>query len=264
MGQQAGIGGSCLCGSVGFALRGPLRDVVICHCHWCRKSSGHVFASAAIAEQGLDLHRPGALAWYRSSPGVRRGFCAGCGSSLFWLEAEGQVRFAPGALDAPALLRIRGQIFEESAGDYYTPSGRAPRVGTAPARLDCSCLCGETGFSVPGPAGEITACHCSGCRKSSGHFGASFAVDEAAVDWHGRATVAEFVLAGSGHEAATRGFCRICGSSLYHRDPDGSFQVEAGAVDGRTGGRLAQHLCVAQKGSYYELTDDLPQNEGRA
>ena len=262
MDDRPGIGGSCLCGSVGFALRGPLRDVVICHCHWCRKSSGHAFACGAVAEQGLDLYRPGALAWYRSSPGVRRGFCSGCGSSLFWLGAEGQVHFAAGALDAPAPLALQGQVFEESAGDYYTPSGRAPRVGAAPGRLDCSCLCGETGFSVPGPAGEITACHCTACRKSSGHYGASFAVE--AVQWHGQATVAEFVPDGSGHQAATRGFCRVCGSSLYHRDPDGSLHVEAGAVDGPTGGRLAQHLCVAQKGLYYELTDGLPQQDGRA
>lgn len=259
MNLSAGIGGSCLCGSVGFRLRGPMRGVVICHCDWCRKFSGHAFASAAIAEQGLDLYRPGALAWFRSSPGVRRGFCADCGASLFWLEGAGQVRFAAGALDDPLPLPGLGHIFEASAGDYYAPEGPPPPVRSSPERLDCSCLCGEIGFSVPGPAGDITACHCAECRKSSGHYAASFAVDEAAVRWHVRAPLAEYVPEDG---TATRGYCRICGSSLYAREPDGSFRVEAGAVDGPTGGQLALHLCTAQKGSYYDVNDGLPQREG--
>ena len=258
MDDRPGIGGSCLCGSVRFVLRGPLRDVVICHCHMCRKSSGHVFASGAVAEQGLDLERSGALAWYRSSPGVRRGFCAGCGSSLFWLGDAGQVRFAAGALDDPAALRLRGQIFADSAGDYYRPSGPPLPVRSAPERLECSCLCGEVGFSVPGPAGEITACHCSACRKSSGHYAASFTVEEAAVRWHVRAPLAELTPEDG---SATRGYCRICGSSLYTRG-QGAFRVAAGAVDGETGGRLARHICTGQKAGYYDLDDGLPQSEG--
>ena len=38
--------------------------------------------------------------------------------------------------------------------------------------------------------------------------------------------------------------------------------VEAGAVDGPTGGRLAGHIFVAEKGSHYEIEDGLPQYPG--
>ena len=32
--------GSCLCGAVAFEITGPLRPVIACHCHQCRKQTG--------------------------------------------------------------------------------------------------------------------------------------------------------------------------------------------------------------------------------
>ena len=58
---------------------------------------------------------------------------------------------------------------------------------------------------------------------------------------------------------ALRGFCTGCGSSLYFRASDGAFSVEAGAVDGPTGSRLAGHIHMADAGDYYVLDDGLPQ-----
>ena len=37
--------GGCLCGAVRYEVRGPLRDVLICHCTECRRWSGHLFAA---------------------------------------------------------------------------------------------------------------------------------------------------------------------------------------------------------------------------
>ena len=116
-----------------------------------------------------------------------------------------------------------------------------------------SCLCGEVRFSVAGPVGEITACHCTQCRKTSGHFAASF--DVAALDFVARGTLAEYVKPGGG----VRGFCSRCGSSLWFRSRDGDVSVEAGAVDGPTGARLAGHIFTSDKGDYYAISDGLPQ-----
>ena len=102
--------------------------------------------------------------------------------------------------------------------------------------------------------GEVTACHCHQCRKLSGHFAASFDVAEDALIWSAR-QVQEFVSPGG----AARGFCPGCGSSLYFRAADGGFSLEAGCIDNPTGGRLAAHIHVADKGDYYALTDGLPQ-----
>ncbi|MDP4034539.1 MAG: GFA family protein [Pseudorhodobacter sp.] len=104
----------------------------------------------------------------------------------------------------------------------------------------------------------MTACHCTQCRKLSGHYSASFETDEAGVAWQARASVAEYATPGGGQ----RGFCTTCGSSMYFRAADGAFSVEAGVIGGPTGGRLDSHIFVANKGDYYSLDDGLPQHPG--
>lgn len=63
-------------------------------------------------------------------------------------------------------------------------------------------------------------------------------------------------------EKVRRGFCSICGSSLFF---DAVFRdwtsISMGAIDGPTGVKLKQHIFVADKGDYYEIGDGLPQND---
>ena len=60
-----------------------------------------------------------------------------------------------------------------------------------------------------------------------------------------------------------RGFCRVCGSSLFW-DPRGQdfVYISAGTLDPPTGLRAAGHVWLSQAGDYYEITDDLPRAEG--
>ncbi len=59
-----------------------------------------------------------------------------------------------------------------------------------------------------------------------------------------------------------RGFCSTCGSSLFwdptERDWIG---IAMGAFEAPTGTRIRIHIHVASKGDYYDITDELPQNE---
>lgn len=249
--------GSCLCGEVVFEVEGPLRDVIACHCTQCRKTSGHYWAATSAPHEWFRLVRDAGLVWYRSSPTAQRGHCGHCGATLFWQpEGEARISFSPGALEGVTGVQTAEHIFTEDGGDYY-PESTAPR--TAPgARLRSSCLCGACAFDLPAPAGPITACHCTQCRKLSGHFSASFDVPETALVWESRGALAEFTTPGGG----TRGFCRDCGSSLWFRAADGAFSVEAGGIDGPTGGHLAAHIFVADRGDYYSLDDGLPQFDG--
>ena len=240
--------GSCLCGGVEFEVDAPLRPVILCHCTQCRKQSGHVWAASAVAVSGLRLLRSGTLAWYAASDAARRGFCSDCGAFLFWQATGGdQISFAAGAMDGPTGLSVAEEWYLEDAGDYYSDP--------APAKaLTGSCLCGANRFTLDGPMGGVTACHCTQCRKTSGHFAASFDVDETSVDWAGR-LVREHVTPGG----AVRGFCPRCGASLYFRAADGAYSLEAGCVDNPTGGRLVAHVHVTNKGDYYALADGVPQ-----
>ena len=119
-----------------------------------------------------------------------------------------------------------------------------------------SCLCGAVTFEVSVPLPAPDACHCSKCRKHSGHVFASTDVPRAAVAIRGEDHIAWYTSS----EKARRGFCRTCGSSLFwdplFRDWIG---VAMGAFDQPTETHLGVHIFVADKGDYYDIVDGLPQ-----
>jgi hypothetical protein len=111
--------GGCLCGEIRYEVRGPLRDVVICHCSRCRRTHGHAAAYAACERSHLALIAAGSLRWYEADE-RERGFCCECGASLFWHElGSDQVSIAAGTLDPPTGLLTAAQIFTRDRGDYY-------------------------------------------------------------------------------------------------------------------------------------------------
>ena len=244
--------GGCLCGAVRFHLDPPLREVIACHCRQCRKTSGHFWAATSVPLERFHLAESKGLRWFHSSAKARRGFCVTCGASLFWEPfGEGRISVAAGTLDGPTGLSLASDWFLEDVGDYYSGGSAVPETLTG------ACLCGKNHFTLPGLVREVTACHCRQCRKTSGHFAASFDVDEAALAWQARAST-EYKTPGGGQ----RGFCGSCGGSLYFRAKDGSFSVEAGIIDNPTGGQLTRHIFTADKGDYYDLADGLAQNPG--
>ena len=122
------ITGSCECGAVMFELSDTLRQVVACHCTQCRKTSGHYWAATSVPTQNLQLVTARDLKWYRSSNTARRGFCTGCGSSLFYeLDGEQRISVAAGTLDGATGLSTSKHIFVKDRGDYYHIACQAPQ-----------------------------------------------------------------------------------------------------------------------------------------
>lgn len=120
--------GSCLCGAVRFVVDGALPQPDICHCGQCRKQSGHVFASADVPKSALLVTGAEAVAWYRSSEKVRRGFCSRCGSTLFWEPLHRDwIGVAMGAFDGPTATRAHMHIFVAEKGDYYDIADGLPQ-----------------------------------------------------------------------------------------------------------------------------------------
>ena len=125
-------------------------------------------------------------------------------------------------------------------------------------RATGGCLCGAVRYEVRGPLRAIVACHCSQCRRQTGHFMASTScrredlalTREDGLRWY------------QSSASARRGFCGQCGSALFW-EGKGSDRVSiaAGSLDGRTGLKIAQHIFVADKGDYYAIADGLPQAE---
>lgn len=120
-----------------------------------------------------------------------------------------------------------------------------------------SCLCGAVSFEVEGELQAPDACHCSQCRKQSGHFWASTDVPTEALTLKGEDNITWYQAS----ERVRRGFCRTCGSFLFW-DPifHPRIAIAMGAFDPPTDTRLHTHIYVADKGDYYEIADGLPQN----
>jgi hypothetical protein len=77
--------GACLCGAVAFGFSGPSLWCAHCHCSLCRRAHGAAFVTwVGVAEDRFDLVKKTGLRWYQSSDIAKRGFCADCGSSLFF------------------------------------------------------------------------------------------------------------------------------------------------------------------------------------
>ncbi|WP_246100219.1 GFA family protein [Cereibacter sediminicola] len=121
--------GACLCGAVAFEADGEARPVVACHCNECRKWSGHFWAATSVPLDRFRLTRDEGLRWFRASDRASRGFCALCGSSLFWKPDDSdRMSFSPGALDGATGLRMGHHIFMAEAGDYYRVNDGTPEL----------------------------------------------------------------------------------------------------------------------------------------
>jgi hypothetical protein len=129
--QDVRATGRCLCGAVRYEVRGPLRDILLCHCEECRRWSGYLGAFTSARVEHLAVADDTALAWIdspQSDRRARRGFCAECGSSLFWQPAESErINIAAGTLDRPTGLRVAGHWYTRHAGDFDELADDLPR-----------------------------------------------------------------------------------------------------------------------------------------
>ena len=118
-----------------FNTPSPLRPVIACHCSQCRKSSGHFVAATSAARDKVAI--TGEVTWYQSSERARRGFCATCGSQMFWDGLSDNLSIFAGCFDGVTGVTISGHIFCADKGDYYEITD-----GLAQAQAD------DTAFTV--------------------------------------------------------------------------------------------------------------------
>ena len=118
------------------------------------------------------------------------------------------------------------------------------------------CLCGGVRYRIRGALRDAIACHCTQCRRTSGHHAAMTSAASAdllliasrTLEWYRSSAAAE------------RGFCRVCGSNLFWK-PEGEdrMAITAGTLDPPTGIKLCEHIFVGDKGDYYSIDDSVPQ-----
>jgi hypothetical protein len=74
--------GGCACGAVRYRANGAPTALVLCHCRDCRSASGAPALAWAVFRVGDLVWQRGEPTQFVSSPGVSRGFCARCGTTL--------------------------------------------------------------------------------------------------------------------------------------------------------------------------------------
>ncbi len=133
--------------------------------------------------------------------------------------------------------------------------GRRKRSRPDSIRGTGGCLCGAVRYEVRGPLRAVVDCHCSQCRRTSGHFAAFTAtrpedlvlIESGGLRWYRSSA------------RGRRGFCEVCGSSLFWEPASGErVSIAAGTLDLPTGLATAAHVFVEDAGDYYTIGDGLP------
>lgn len=119
--SESVLPGRCFCGDICFELLGPEKFACFCHCESCQRAAGApVVAWATYARETFAVTR-GEMHWHRSSPGVTRGICGNCGSSVTYENEKrpGEIDVTLNCLDEPGAPVLRAHIWTEDKQPWF-------------------------------------------------------------------------------------------------------------------------------------------------
>ncbi|MBN8292724.1 GFA family protein [Rhodobacter sp. NTK016B] len=129
--------GGCQCGAVRYRVSaGPAKDC-LCHCRMCQRATGNAFAPL-IEVPATRITWTGTPAEWASSDLATRGFCATCGTPVYYRSGD-TVEIMAGTL-VPGLVVFAPQVHSASESrvdwldrlpgmpDAPTPPGIAARI----------------------------------------------------------------------------------------------------------------------------------------
>ncbi|MEM7722200.1 MAG: GFA family protein [Pseudomonadota bacterium] len=119
------------------------------------------------------------------------------------------------------------------------------------------CLCGAVRYTLSEAPTEYGACHCGMCRKFSGGIELGVHVMPGGITFDRDDTLATYASS----EWAERGFCKICGSSLFWRltapgPMHGMMSVSVGSLDSMEGLSFNTEVYIDAKPESYAFAGD--------
>ena len=111
--------GGCLCGAIRYIVQGFPESSNHCHCRSCQRAVGAAFATWCAAKTENFKVTKGEIKICETSPGVERGFCSNCGTSLTYIatgEMSGQdwtrkIWFLAPTLDDPSIALPTSHVY---------------------------------------------------------------------------------------------------------------------------------------------------------
>lgn len=126
--EEPAAAGGCQCGAVRYRVAaGPAKSVV-CHCRMCQRATGGIFAPLMEVPM-TRVTWDGAPAEWASSDRATRGFCARCGTPLYY-RSDDTVELMAGTLAPPFAFRPFEQIAVESRHGWLDGLDTLPRIAT--------------------------------------------------------------------------------------------------------------------------------------
>jgi hypothetical protein len=114
------------------------------------------------------------------------------------------------------------------------------------------CLCGAVAYSAQVESLHVDACHCSMCRRWTG--GPLHCLES--KDGKLSITGEDHVTFYGSSEWGERGFCSVCGSTLFWRTKDRSYAaIAAGSLIDEAGLVFTKQIFVDEKPSYYSFAN---------
>ena len=111
--------GGCYCGGIRYEITGMPVWAGHCHCRSCQLALGGAFITwAKVARNDFRLIK-GAIKFCEKTPGIKRGFCPDCGTTLTYDAAHevesqdwsGDAWFAATTLDDPKIANLETHVY---------------------------------------------------------------------------------------------------------------------------------------------------------
>lgn len=101
------IEGGCQCGSIRYSITGEPVMAAICHCTMCRRAHAAPAVAWAMYQEGQVRFNKGEPTLYDSSAAGKRGFCATCGTQIYFTASflPGLIDITIGSLDCPEMVK---------------------------------------------------------------------------------------------------------------------------------------------------------------
>jgi len=270
--------GKCLCGEVSWELEPEAYAAFNCHCKMCRKTHGTPFGTYYFAksDQLRWTTAKDSIVNYRSSLNLIRGFCGHCGSVVPYSVGDQSRVVTPGGCHDQGRSADCNVFVAYSAAwhaitnklpcyDHYPPASGLHGIDELPLKsgpegvVRGSCLCDSIQFRVTKPLKIAHNCYCTRCRRAraAAHASNGFTDFDGVLFIKGEDRLKTYKLPDA--QFFTQVFCEICGSKMPRLDPARNLAViPLGSLDDDPGVRPMDHIYVAYKCEWYDITDDLP------
>lgn len=115
--------------------------------------------------------------------------------------------------------------------------------------IEAQCLCGGVTVRLPSPTKDVGVCHCKLCRRwGSGPW--------MSLQAPGASVIGDTLTVFQSSAFAERGFCRACGTHIFHRPQEGDEIAISAGLFSSDQMHIAREIFIDAKAPFYRFVAD--------